>query len=122
MYCSKCKATDTKLVKISQYKLKDGTIKRQYYCNPCNTNRVNRYLKSDEGKIAFKKARENNMRKNPIRYESWKKANYAEYSGRLKKKPCAVCGDDKVHKHHPNPYKPLEVVHLCPLHHKEAHR
>ena len=38
------------------------------------------------------------------------------------KKVCIKCGVMPTHKHHPNILKPLEIVYLCPLHHKEAHR
>src|SRR5258708_29167313 len=42
-------------------------------------------------------------------------------SGELVRKPCKVCGA-KAEAHHPNYFKPLEVVWLCPSHHNEEHR
>jgi len=122
MYCSKCKITDVPLVLISRYTLKDGTTKVQHYCNPCNTLRVNKYIKTDEGKLAVNKARTNNNLKNPKRLRAWTLANTAEHSGIIKKRPCAVCGELKVHKHHPDVSKPLEIVYLCPYHHKQEHK
>lgn len=57
-----------------------------------------------------------------------KKAQHAVYnairSGKLKKKPCEVCGDLKVDAHHES-YSPenwLNVVWLCRLHHKKRHK
>ncbi len=40
--------------------------------------------------------------------------------GRLARQPCHICGK-KAHAHHPDYSKPLEVVWLCPVHHKAAH-
>lgn len=41
--------------------------------------------------------------------------------GQITKKPCEVCGDTNVHGHHPDYTKPLEVMWLCPIHHKAEH-
>jgi hypothetical protein len=49
-------------------------------------------------------------------------AKYARRRGRLIAQPCAVCGDPRVHAHHPNYAKRLEVVWLCQIHHAEVHR
>lgn len=40
--------------------------------------------------------------------------------GRLQKLPCMVCGE-KSEAHHPDYDSPLDVVWLCPSHHKQAH-
>lgn len=41
--------------------------------------------------------------------------------GRLIKQPCEKCGNAKVHAHHDDYLKPLEVRWLCSLHHREHH-
>jgi hypothetical protein len=41
--------------------------------------------------------------------------------GRLKHKPCKVCGDEKVHAYHKDYSKPLQVVWLCHSHHQKLH-
>jgi len=41
--------------------------------------------------------------------------------GRLIKKPCEVCGDEKVEMHHDDYYKPIDVRWLCIKHHNEHH-
>ena len=41
--------------------------------------------------------------------------------GKLSKGPCAVCSAANVHGHHPDYSKPLEVVWLCPVHHRVVH-
>jgi len=40
--------------------------------------------------------------------------------GRVKKHPCWVCGS-KAEAHHPDYDAPLDVVWLCPPHHKQTH-
>jgi hypothetical protein len=41
--------------------------------------------------------------------------------GRVKRKPCKICGLANAQGHHPDYSKPLEVVWLCPSHHKLVH-
>ncbi len=41
--------------------------------------------------------------------------------GYLVKLPCEVCGNKKVHGHHDDYSKPLEVRWLCHIHHEETH-
>ena len=45
----------------------------------------------------------------------------AKLSGRVSVKPCQVCGLLVSEAHHPNYSKPLEVIWLCPKHHKFLH-
>jgi hypothetical protein len=42
-------------------------------------------------------------------------------SGTLVKLPCEVCGEVKSQGHHEDYSKPLEVIWLCAVHHKEKH-
>ncbi len=46
--------------------------------------------------------------------------NNALRAGKINKLPCFICGK-KAHAHHPDYDRPLDVVWLCPKHHKEAH-
>jgi len=41
-------------------------------------------------------------------------------SGKITRKPCEVCGDQKSEGHHEDYNKPYDVVWLCRLHHVEA--
>lgn len=43
-------------------------------------------------------------------------------SRRLTRQPCSVCGAPKTHAHHEDYSKPLDVVWLCPLHHRARHK
>lgn len=47
---------------------------------------------------------------------------YERRSGRLAQKPCEVCGKMKVHAHHDDYSKPLDIKWLCAKHHGERHR
>ena len=40
-----------------------------------------------------------------------------------KNNPCSVkdCNIIKTHRHHPDYSKPLEIIYLCPQHHKDVH-
>ena len=42
--------------------------------------------------------------------------------GRLAKKPCRICGDEKSEAHHDDYAKPLKVKWLCRKHHAEHHK
>jgi hypothetical protein len=41
-------------------------------------------------------------------------------AGRLMRQPCVKCGAINSHGHHADYAKPLEVVWLCPVHHRQA--
>lgn len=48
--------------------------------------------------------------------------NNALRKGEIQKQPCCVCGSTtRIHGHHEDYSRPLDVVWLCPLHHAEYH-
>lgn len=55
------------------------------------------------------------------RHKARWKVSRAISSGRLTREPCEVCGATKVHAHHDDYNKPLDVRWLCPRHHQEHH-
>lgn len=79
------------------------------------------YRKTDKYKrmhyLSNKKYRENN----PDKYSAHKKVNIAKISGKLIPSLCK-CGSDKVHAHHHDYSKPLDVEWLCSPCHKFLHR
>jgi len=81
------------------------------------------YEKTSEGREARKKANEVWKSRNPR-----KRAAEVLFRNRqrndpsLSKKPCEVCGAEKVHGHHENYDEPLKVRWLCPKHHSERHK
>lgn len=50
------------------------------------------------------------------------KTNLAIRLGKLIRKPCKYCGNLKVHAHHTDYSKPLQVEWLCSAHHAAWHR
>jgi hypothetical protein len=56
---------------------------------------------------------------NPLKYRAHQMVARATRTGKLKKLPCVVCGEEKVEAHHPDYYSPLEVIWACSLHHKQ---
>ena len=59
---------------------------------------------------------------NPKKYVAQSAVGNALRDGILVKQPCEVCGSLTVHGHHPDYDKPLNVMWLCPEHHKDWHR
>jgi hypothetical protein len=47
--------------------------------------------------------------------------NQAVLRGKLTRGPCEVCGSTRVHGHHDDYAKPLDVRWLCAKHHKALH-
>ena len=61
--------------------------------------------------------------KNPEKYKAHEIVNRAIRDGKLDRKPCEVCGSDKrVHAHHDDYSRPLDVRFFCPVHHAEHHK
>jgi len=58
----------------------------------------------------------------PGRIIATAKVNHALRDNRLEKQPCFICGSDKVHGHHYDYSKPLDVIWLCPTHHMWMHK
>ena len=61
---------------------------------------------------------------NPDKYKATNAVNNALRDGRLKKAAaCEACGStNKLHGHHEDYSKPLDVMWLCPVCHANAHR
>lgn len=57
-----------------------------------------------------------------MRHEARWQARRAVASGKIKKIPCVKCGERKSEMHHPDYYKPLDVVWLCVKCHDAEHR
>lgn len=46
---------------------------------------------------------------------------YAVKTGKIKKLPCAICDANNTVGHHPSYDKPLSVIFLCHIHHRQYH-
>lgn len=107
------------------------------YCHHCKTCRI-RFRRKATNRTRTKTANASKewKRKNRIRYReiicTWYKSNIgaaaahsriykAIRKGTIKRKPCAICGNEKSHAHHFNYSNPYKVVFLCAKHHKQLH-
>jgi len=109
------------------------------YCRACHNVRCVRWQHNNPDKHKASEAayRERNRarirskyqenqalhrRRHPDHYYARNQVTIALKTGRLVKGPCVVCGTTKqIQAHHPDYTKPLDVMWLCRLHHKEEH-
>jgi hypothetical protein len=80
------------------------------------------YADTPSGKMALARARAKYIAENPDKRASHIAVGNAVRSGKLIKQPCEICGTDKVHAHHDDYSKPLQVRWLCPSHHFVHHK
>lgn len=145
--CFKCGENKELSLFYKHPKMKDGHVNK---CKPCNLVDVhaNRELRSEyykaydrvrtstpkrkaekalydktasksDKKRAFNKSYAVNF---PNRKKAHKLVDGAIEKGNLIRQPCFVCEEIKVHAHHPDYDRPLDVVWLCAGHHNEVHR
>lgn len=85
------------------------------------TEQHKKYINTEKGKKSIRKSIDKYCKANPERVMAWGATTYAKKIGKIKILPCKVCGKVKgVHAHHPDPKRKLEVVFLCPRHHRMA--
>ena len=78
-------------------------------------------LATPEGKAKRDASSKRYAVKNRIKRLAKDAVHNAIRAGKMIKKPCKICGENKVEGHHPDYTKPLEVVWLCDKHHTEVH-
>jgi len=59
--------------------------------------------------------------KHPKKLKAKILAGKALKNGKLQKQKCKICKKIKTEMHHPNYNKPLKIIWLCKLHHKQLH-
>lgn len=110
IYCKSCKKIGLKdskeFYKISRW---------SFRCRQCNTEMLKKYRQTRSGKEATLKSISTYESRNPNRRLAW------DAAAKIPKQPCIICGEMNVHRHHPNPLKKMDVIFLCPLHHKRVH-
>lgn len=71
--------------------------------------------------VHTKKSRERYANTNPEVISAHSRVSTELAAGTLVKQPCEVCGNKRVEAHHEDYSKPLEVVWLCSVHHRQRH-
>lgn len=80
------------------------------------------YLKTEKGKKAHNKATKKHYQNNKHKRHAEQLAWRALRNGFITQQPCIECGrTDDVEMHHEDYSKPLDVIFLCPTHHKTRH-
>jgi hypothetical protein len=112
-----------------------GAHGRDSICKVCLKARMKKRRREDPAVQEYDRARDKTPERkarvravvvkwrkdNPEGYRAHTAVEYALRTGRLVKGPCEVCGDPKVHGHHDDYSKPLDVRWLCALHHHRFH-
>lgn len=131
--CFKCK----RVMPLSEFyphsQMGDGTLNK---CRDCamedvriyrykNIEKIRDYDK-ERGKLAHRKelAVKGNIRRR--KKDGYMKSHNAVAralkKGSLVREKCCMCGtDENIHAHHDDYSKPLDVMWLCPVHHKSRH-
>ena len=78
----------------------------------------NAYINKKDEKKEYSK---NYRLRFPEKYKAHCKLNNSLRDRKISKLPCKVCGELKVHAHHADYSKPLDVIWLCSVHHSLVH-
>lgn len=81
---------------------------------------VKRYSSTHNGRAVINRAVKAWRMEYPERHNAHATVARALKSGKITAMPCIVCGAT-AEAHHPDYSAPLDVVWLCPLHHKQTH-
>lgn len=85
--------------------------------------RNRKYLASEKGKAYALRKNKREEQRHPEKVNARKQVKRAIEAGYIKRQPCEICGStDRVHAHHNDYSKPLDVQWLCVPHHLEVHR
>lgn len=105
--CRKCASAYTK-----RWRLQNLEYRKQW--EKKNDSRIERRMQHNARVEAWRKL-------NPEKVKAKDAVHSALSKGTLNRQPCEVCGAEKVHAHHPDYSKPLDVQWLCPTHHAKVH-
>ena len=114
--CLKKSAIANRLAKIDYYRAHDRFRGGLSY----RVKARKEYAKTDSGKAAQARSVKTQKLLRPKQNKAREIVNNAVRDGRLEKWPCLVCGV-KAEAHHPDYDRPLDVVWLCNMHHRQAH-
>lgn len=93
-------------------KRRDG---RASQCKECDARHRAQHLQRQYEHVAAWRAA------NPEKFRAQSILGNAVKRGELQRQPCQHCGEPRTHGHHSDYTKPLEVMWLCAVCHKEEH-
>jgi hypothetical protein len=99
---------------MRQWRERNREKRRRYQQRWCSENKD----KVRRSRNAWSSKRNDEAR---LKYNVRARFRAAIKSGRIKRRPCAVCNSPDSHGHHPDYAKPFEVVWLCRIHHLDEH-
>lgn len=127
-HCISCREQKPLTEFYKQSGMKDG------HCNKCKECVKAAAIINRELRIDYYRAydRDRGNRQPPEYFKEYRKANRGKYKatnavnnalrdGRIIRLPCEICGKEKVHGHHDDYSKPLDVRWLCAAHHRQWH-
>lgn len=95
----------------------------EWYAKSENRERIrvihSEWVKNNPEKIRTSHAKW--RKSNPHKIFAHQKVMIAVRSGKMDRMPCYICGK-KAYAHHEDYSKPLEVMWLCPVHHRARHK
>jgi ribosomal protein L37AE/L43A len=125
--CFKCGETKPLAEFYPHPMMSDGHLNK---CKPCAISDVRRDRRLNPAVQERDRARGNRQtaesirayrEKNPAAYKAHTAVSNAVRDKRLFKEPCLFCGNEKVHGHHRDYSKPLDVIWLCAKCHHRLH-
>lgn len=130
--CRVCRVTKARTEYYNRHVRMCGTVGE---CKDCTKARVHARAVTDPKVQAYDRKRSKTPHRrehiaktarkwneeNPDAYKAHYLVGNAVRDGRLKKLPCLFCGAEKVHAHHRDYLKPLDVTWLCPKCHHRLH-
>lgn len=108
---------------IEEYKERNRKARMEYYYRNKDSekNRMKEYSSSPNGKRSHFISVYKFRIKNPEKYKAHSIVRKSIRLGILNKLPCFICGNINSHAHHEDYNNPLDVMWLCPQHHKDIH-
>lgn len=114
--CPKCHATK----RLAEFDRRKSDGRPHGWCRSCLRVAHDAWIKTPPGRAAQKRDMQKRWR---TKNGAARRFTYAAIQlGILVRQPCEVCGAEKVHAHHTDYDKPLEVRWLCQQHHDAVHR
>lgn len=124
-HCQHCCETNLDVLRVNSTRTSsDGNKCFGYLCRSCNTKRHKRYRSTVNGAERMCLAVARSINKYPEKQNARIKVRTAVQSGKLvKPSTCSVCRESRrIHGHHDDYSKPLEVRWVCIKCHADIHR